>query len=97
MAAFLADFAPIYLHNLRLQNFVATLTQAVENRNRTDDDLRQAILQRAHSLELPVTENDVHIFRSPDTMRIEVRYLVPVKLPGYAVNLHFYPGAGSRP
>jgi hypothetical protein len=29
-------------------------------------------------------------------MRIDVRYQVRVDLPGYTVNLHFYPGAGSR-
>ena len=97
MAGLLADFTPIYLHNLQLQNFVGGLTQGVDNRNKTDAELRRSILQEAHSLGLPVTEDDVHILRSPGSLRIDVRYLVPVKLPGYAVNLHFYPGAGSRP
>jgi hypothetical protein len=29
-------------------------------------------------------------------VRIDVRYFVRVTLPGYTVDLHFYPGAGSR-
>jgi len=97
MAGLLAVFSPIYLHNLELQNFVAGLTQAVDARNRPDAELRLQILQKARTLALPVTEDNVQIIRSQETLRIDVRYLVPVKLPGYAVNLHFYPGAGSRP
>lgn len=96
MAVLLAVFTPIYLHNLQFQSYVASLTQAAANQSRSDTELRGMVLQRAHSLDLPVTEDNVHIVRSPNAMRIEVRYLVPVKLPGYAVNLHFYPGAGSR-
>jgi hypothetical protein len=97
MALLLADFTPIYLHNLQLQNFVGGLTQAVDSQNAKDAELRGRILERAHALGLPVTEDNVQIFRSPGGVRIDVRYLVPVRLPGYSVNLHFYPGAGSRP
>ncbi|HWC97279.1 MAG TPA: DUF4845 domain-containing protein [Candidatus Sulfopaludibacter sp.] len=96
MAGLLAAFTPIYLHDFQLQKFVGSLTQSVDSRTRPDADLRAAILQEAHSLELPVTADDVQIVRSSSRLRIDVRYLVPVKLPGYAVNLHFYPGAGSR-
>jgi hypothetical protein len=97
MAALLAVFTPIYLHNLQFQNYVGGLTQNVDQQTRPDAELLPLILQKAHSLRLPVTADDVHIIRSPGAIRIDVRYLVPVKLPGYAVNLHFYPGAGSRP
>ncbi len=97
MAGLLAVFTPIYLHNLELQHFVGALTQAVDGQNVKDADLRERILEKAHSLGLPVTEDNVQIFRSGGGVRIDVRYLVPVRLPGYAVNLHFYPGAGSRP
>jgi hypothetical protein len=96
MAVLLAVFTPIYLHDLQLQNFVGALTHSVDSPAKSDADLRGLVLQKAHSLDLPVTEDNVQITRSPDMLRIEVRYLVPVKLPGYAVNLHFYPGAGSR-
>jgi len=96
MAALLAVFIPIYLHNLQLQNFVEALTHSVDNPAKTDTELRGLILQKAHSLDLPVTEDNVQITRSPNMLRVEIRYLVPVRLPGYAVNLHFYSGAGSR-
>ncbi len=54
------------------------------------------MLNRARQLDLPVADDDIHILRGADGMRIDVRYFVTVDLPGYTVNLHFYPGAGSN-
>ena len=101
---FAAVFAPIYFRNLKLQNYVATLPQRVEKQTTagappSDDLLRTWVIDKANQLDLPVKAGDVHIFRSPKDARVEridVKYLVRVDLPGYTVNLHFYPGAGSR-
>lgn len=97
MAGLFAVFTPIYVHDFQFQRYVAGLTQSVDQATRTDGELRALVLQRAHALGLPVTEGDVQIVRSAGAVRIGVRYLVPVKLPGYAVNLHFYPSGGGRP
>lgn len=97
MAFFLAVFTPIYVHNFQLRNYVESLTQSVANRGAADDLLRTEVVEKAHQLDLrSVTADDVHVIRSANGMRIEVRYRVPVDLPGYTVMLHFYPGAGSR-
>lgn len=96
LAAFLALFAPIYVRNLRLQNYVSGLTQNVENTQKPDDLLRTWVLDNAHELNLPVAADNVHIRRSADRLNIDVRYFVRVDLPGYTVDLHFYPGAGSH-
>lgn len=95
-AWFLALFAPIYFRNLRLQSYVSGLTQNVENTQKPDDLLRTWVLDKAHELSLPVAADNVHIRRMPDRLQIDVRYIVRVDLPGYTVDLHFYPGAGSR-
>lgn len=93
---FLGVFAPYYFRNLELQNFVSGITRGVENQGKSDDVLRTWVLEKAHQLDLPVTEDNVHIRHSADAMYIDVRYAVRVDLPGYTVDLHFYPGAGSR-
>jgi hypothetical protein len=92
-----ARLLPIYMDNMRLQSYVERITQDVENRTRPDDALRVAVLDKAAFLGLPVKAENVHIKRSEDTMRIDVRYIVRVDFPMYTVDLHFYPGAGSRP
>jgi hypothetical protein len=87
---------PVYLDNMRLQNYVEAMAQDAANQTRPDEALRVAVLEKAAFLGLPVVAENVHIKRSDDTMRIEVRYIVRVDLPVYTVDLHFYPGAGSR-
>ncbi|MGA2196339.1 MAG: hypothetical protein ABSH40_13820 [Bryobacteraceae bacterium] len=91
-----AMFTPLYLRNLALQNFVAGITHDVKNQEKPDGTLRAWVLEKAQQLELPVTEDNVHIMRGPEGLRIDVRYSVRVNLPLYTVDLHFYPGAGSR-
>ena len=93
---FLTRFAPIYARNLQLQNYVSSLTRTVDNSNQSDDLLRTWVLDKANQLNLPVAADNVHILRSADGLHIDVRYFVRVDLPGYTVDLHFYPGAGSR-
>jgi hypothetical protein len=97
MAFFLAIFAPIYYHNFQLRNYVDTLTHSAESRTASDDILRSQVVDKAHQLNLfSIKADDVHVLHSENDLRIEVRYRVPVNLPGYTVMLHFYPGAGSR-
>ena len=95
--AFLAiRLGPIYFHNQQLQQFVEEVTRRDTAPTSSDDVLRSWVLSKAADLELPVVADNVHIERSPSKVRIEVRYIVRVNLPLYTVDLHFYPGAGSR-
>jgi len=96
MVFLLGVFAPYYLRNLELQNFVSGITRRGENEAKSDDLLRTWVIDKAHELGVPVKEDNVQVVRSPEGMRIDVRYVVRVSLPWYTVDLHFYPGAGSR-
>jgi hypothetical protein len=96
MLFFLALFTPYYMRNLKLQTFVSETARHVEVQTQSDDWLKQMVLAKAHQLNLPVEEDNVHITRSQSGVHIDVRYFVNVSFPGYTVRLHFYPGAGSR-
>ena len=96
LLGFGAMFAPIYAGNLRLQTYVAEITRRVDSKNQSDDVLVRNVLNKARDLDLPVKADNVQIIRSPEGLRIDVRYFVRVTIPGYTVDLHFYPGAGSR-
>ena len=91
-----ARLVPIYLHNLELQQFVADVTRRADAAASSDEILRAWVLDKANDLDLPVTADNVLIQRAGGAVRMEVRYVVRVDLPLYTVNLHFYPGAGSR-
>ena len=96
LALLATRLVPIYLRHLEFQRFVEQSARSVENRTRPDDLVRVQVLQKAAALGLPVRADNVHIRRSDDELRIEVRYVVRVDLPLYTVDLHFYPGAGRR-
>lgn len=101
---FMALFAPVYFRNQELQSFVGKIPQRVEAAANSgaapaDELVKTWVLDKAHDLDLPVGRDDIHILRAPGggrLQRVEVHYMVKVEFPGYTVNLHFYPGAGSR-
>ena len=93
---FLARFAPYYYRNFELQSFVSEITRRAEVQAKSEAMLRSLVVEKAHQLELPITEDQVHVTHPMDGVRIDIRYFVRIDLPGYTVNLHFYPGAGSR-
>src|ERR1019366_1420633 len=80
----IARLAPYYIDNMRLQSYVEGITQDADSRTRPDDMLRVAVLEKAASLGLPVTAGDVHIKRSSETLRMDVRYVVRVDFPLYS-------------
>lgn len=89
-------FAPLYIRNLKLQSYVDGLTHRGGNDMPADAVLRRLVLDEAGSLDLPVSDANVHILHTAEGLRIDVSYEVNVRAPLYQVNLHFYPGAGSR-
>jgi hypothetical protein len=95
LVLFAVVFAPIYFHNLELENFVSDVAARPGVESRSDDVVRSWVLDKAHQLDLPVRADEVKIGRSSSGMRIDVGYAVKVDLPGYTVNLHFHPGAGG--
>jgi hypothetical protein len=91
-----ARLVPIYVHNIQLQQFVEDVAHRAAAPTSSDDILRTSVLDKAANLDLPVKAENVQIERSPESVKIVVRYVVRVDMPLYTVNLHFYPGAGSR-
>lgn len=73
----------------------ADLRDAIEDEAKsagqnTDKQILSAILNRAQILELPVTENNVQINRSANSIQIDVQYTVPVEFPGYTHQWKFH-------
>jgi hypothetical protein len=54
-----------------------------------DKQIKEAILFKAKQLELPVEDGNVMVKRSPNYIRVEVTYTVPVEFPGYTYHWNF--------
>lgn len=96
MLGLAAYLTPVYYRNLKLQQYVEALASRADTQAKPDDVVRSAVLEKATELELPVRTDDIQISRLDGNFHITVRYFVRVNLPFYKVDLHFYPGAGSR-
>jgi hypothetical protein len=57
---------------------------------RSDDRIMAAILRKAQDENLPVTEDNVHINRTANTISVDVDYVVPVDFPGYKYQWQFH-------
>jgi hypothetical protein len=90
----LAGLTPPFLRNLRLQRYLEALTQTPAVATQPPERTRAQVLQRAAELGLPVEASGVRVEPSGAAVRISVRYVLPVRLPGYTVKLHFSPSAG---
>src|SRR5437764_216331 len=75
LAAVSARLLPLSLDNRRLQSYVEGMARNEETRTRPDEALRVAVLEKAASLGLPIRADNVHIKRSGDSTRIDVRYI----------------------
>ena len=95
LALFGMILLPLYYRNYQFQQFVSAAAHRVDSNTRSDDVLREWVVDKAASLELPVRADNVQIKRSAEGVRIEVRYAVRVDFPGYTVLLHFFPRAGQ--
>jgi hypothetical protein len=74
---------PVYLHNFELDRILRTSRISSENA------AREFVLERARSLGLDISPNQLQLRRLPGTTTMEVRYTVRVSLSVYTVDLHF--------
>jgi hypothetical protein len=93
---------PPELANYEFQQDLHDLAMQVgSQQNRTDDDLRNAVLSKAQSHDIQLQDNQIIVqhIGTPGMlgMYFAADYTVPVTLPGYSLTLHFTPSSGNKP
>ena len=68
---------------------------AVVNRH-GEEQIREAILKEAESLDIPLTKDAIKVLASPSVVKISVDYTVPVDLMIYKMDLHFTPSSENK-
>ena len=93
MATILISLAPVYVENYQLGQYVKALMHASDA---GDDELRTAVIQHAHQLDLPVEAGDIQITRRDGKVELDTRYVVQIDYPLYQVDIHLHAN-GRRP
>ena len=63
----------------------------------TEDDVRAKLMEQVRSAGLPIRENDISVQLNKDLIKVDIRYVVPIKLLGYTYMLkREYSYSGNR-
>ena len=91
-----ALLAPAYYRNLQLEQSLERLVAQEDINERSDEELRGAIVSEGRRLGIILDPAQVRVDRALGPLRIEARYIVHVDLSIYTVDLHFRAGSGAR-
>jgi len=87
------ELAPPYFENYQFADAVKNEATLDSYTSKTETDIRTAVYRKAQELEIPISEEQIHVQRQGGqgsaVIVIRAPYMVHVDLPGYPVDLHF--------
>lgn len=95
LAGFGLMLIPHYVRNYQFEQRLERIAEEPGNLSNPDDMVRTRVTDSASRLGIPLRNDQVKVIRGPQRLKIEVKYMVPVDLPVYAVDLHFNPSAAN--
>lgn len=83
------SMVPPYFANYNLEDFVTNEARADTYNNKTEDQIREAVFQKAQESEIPITRDQIQVQRGGNSVAIEVNYTVHLDFPVHPVDLNF--------
>ena len=84
---------PPYFENYQFEDAIKDEALRDSYAPKSEDDIRTTVLKKAQELEIPVSEEGIHVRRWGNqfsgTVIIDAAYVVHVDMPGYPLDLHF--------
>jgi hypothetical protein len=100
MAILGIKIVPVYFSNFQFEDAIKNEALQSTYGTRSEEDIRDTVIKRAHEYDIPLTAKQVHVSRSGSngtgTLSIEADYSVPVNLPGYSTTLDFHPSSKNK-
>jgi hypothetical protein len=94
------ELIPPYFENYQFSDAVKNEATLDSYTPKTENDIRAAVLKKAQELDIPITEEQIHVQRSGQmgngVVSIRAPYIVHIDLPGYPVDLHFDASTTNR-
>lgn len=83
------ELIPPYFHKYEFQDELDEIARRNSYTQKTDDDLRTLVIQKASTLDIPLKEDQITITRTGDGLGISVRYRIHVDMVVHPVDLDF--------
>jgi|SRR5437764_5642725 len=88
-----AKVVPAYFENYQFQDAIKDEAIRDTYAAKSENDIRSTIFHKAQDLDIPITEEGIHVQRQGSAFNgaitIHAPYVVHVDLPGYPLDLHF--------
>jgi hypothetical protein len=95
-----AKIIPPFFDNYQFQDAVKNEATLDTYTSKNETDIRTAVFRKAQDLDIPITEEQIHVQRQgmqgSGLIIIRAPYIVHVDLPGYPMDLHFDASTENR-
>src|ERR1700686_2684018 len=95
-----AKINPPYFGNYQFKDAIKNEATLDTYSSKTENDIRTAVFRKAQDLDIPITEEQIHVQRQgmqgSGMIIIRAPYMVHVDLPGYPMDLHFDASTENR-
>jgi hypothetical protein len=95
-----AKLVPPYFDNYEFEDAIKNEATLDAYSSKTEADIRAVVFRRAQELEIPISQESIHVQRQgvqgSAWISIRAPYVVHVDLPGYPLDLHFEAATENR-
>ena len=91
----LVKIVPPYVNDYQLHDTLVSEARFFAARQKKPDAVREVVWKEIMDLRIPAQREDILVSEMGHTAHVEVKYTIPVELPGYTLNLNFNPTAES--
>jgi hypothetical protein len=87
---------PPYFNNYKLEDVLADEARINTYTNKSEDQMRDTIYQKAKDLDIPLTREQIAVQRAGQSISIDVKYSVHLDFPIHPVDLDFHSSSKNR-
>ncbi len=88
--------APVYLSSYQFQDAVEEEARLDCYSQKTEQDIRDSVLKKAQSLDLPLTADQIQVQKLSNAVSISAAYTVHIDLPVHPFDLSFTPNSQNH-
>jgi cell division protein FtsL len=90
-----AMLLPVLINEYQFQDSLQNIARFASVNRRSNDQVKQAVLEEAQKEDLPVQADDIKVQGNAGNIQINVEYTVTVDLKVYQWTLNFHPAASN--
>jgi len=84
--------APIYSAKNNFEEAIQTTAREAAYNDKGEEEIHNDLMEQARKIGVPVRDENLHVTRGENLVRIEASYQIPLKLPrGHVIMLNFTP------